>query len=211
MCCAGCTEVSYKRDQSWPKYLDKWVSEQCVRVCLCFSALSRHKSISEHYTLHPACGSGGFLALCPQYEGALTTSSLDTLFQSCLNQRKRVAAALHLALHGQGPAGQASSGQREVRHLPSRTVPLTFSGATWRSRHWTSWEPQWWPGWHLPAGTQGHSQPGRWRRLRCRARGSRESWVLPFPRLEEQTLHGPPKATTGGASQAGPGPPQHKR
>lgn len=46
---------------------------------------------------------------------------------------------------------------------------------------------------------------------RCRARGSRESWVLPFPRLEEQTLHGPPKATPGGVSQAGPGPPQHKR
>lgn len=46
---------------------------------------------------------------------------------------------------------------------------------------------------------------------RCRARGSRESWVLPFPRLEEQTLHGPPKATTGEVSQAGPGPPQHKR
>lgn len=33
---------------------------------------------------------------------------------------------------------------------------------------------------------------------RCRALGSRESWVLPFPRLEEQTPHEPSKATIGG-------------
>lgn len=155
--------------------MDKWVSEQCVRVSLLF--LSSFKTQKYLRTLHPAPSlwSGGFRPLALNMREHSQPLSLDTLFQSCLNQRKRVAVPCTWPCMARALLGTRHlPGQREVRHLPSRTVPLTFSGATWRSRHWTSWEPQWWPGWHLPAGRQGHSQPGRWRRWGAAGREAAE-------------------------------------
>lgn len=145
--------------------MDKWVSEQCVRVSLLF--LSSFKTQKYLRTLHPAPSlwSGGFRPLALNMREHSQPLCLDTLFQSCLNQSKRVAVPCTWPCMARALLGtRRLPGQREVRHLPSRTVPLTFSGATWRSQHWTSWEPQWWPGWRLPAGRQGRSQPGRWRR-----------------------------------------------
>ena len=142
MCCAGCRKCLIKRDQSPPKILDRWASEQCVRVHFCFSTLSRHKYLRK---LHPAPSlwSDGFrpLALNMREHSQL---SLDTLFQSCLNQRKRMAVPCTRPCTAKAPLGTGRlPGQREVRHFASRTVPLTVSEATWRSRHWTSWEPRW--------------------------------------------------------------------
>lgn len=64
MCCAGCTEVSYKKGPELAK--NTWTSgsqNSVFEFHFCFSALSRHKSISEHYTLHPACGVVVFVLL----------------------------------------------------------------------------------------------------------------------------------------------------
>lgn len=141
----GVRGVSYKRGQRWPKTFGQ-VGLKMVGVS--FTSVSpflRHKNILGNYTLCPTCGVIVFLHR-PQYEGALSGSSLDTLFPFCLNQRKicgsrRCSGALPYPGYSRGPGDLP--GQHEVRRLPPPLkVPFIFSAATWQNRHWTSWVPR---------------------------------------------------------------------
>ena len=134
----------------------------------CFSLFKTHLR-KPHPA--PSLWSDRFRPLALNMREHLKPLSLDTLFPSYLNQSKRVAtgAAPGPAQPGRSWATGRLPGQHQVRHFPSRTVPLTFSEATWQSRHWTSWVPRW-----PPAAGQGRSQLGpRWR-LGVAGRGAAE-------------------------------------
>lgn len=178
------------------------------------SQLFQDTKVSQNTTpCTPSLWSGGFRPLALNMREHSQPLSLDTLFSPCLNQRKRVAVPCTWPCMARALLGtRRLPGQREVRHLPFSHRPTHFLRSNLAKSALDILGTQWWLGIALPCdGTAGAILAWAVAALgRCRARGSRESWVL-LPRLEEQTLHGPPKATTGGVSQAGPGPPQHKK
>lgn len=100
--------------------------------------------------------------------------------------------ALHWVLHSQGTAGhRASSRPASSKAFPFSHSPTHFLRSNLAKSALDIL------GTSVAAG--GGAGPfSAWAAValgRCRARGSRESWVLPFPRLEEQTMHGPSEAT----------------
>lgn len=106
----GVRKCLIKRDQSWPKILGQ---VGLRTVCSSFTSVSQlfqDTKVSQNTTPCTQPVEWWFSSSCPQYEGALTTSFPGHPFPVLPKPEEACGRALHLALHGQGPAGhQASS------------------------------------------------------------------------------------------------------
>lgn len=151
----GVREVSYKKGPELAKNIWTSGSQNSVfEFHFCFSLFKTQKYLRKLHPV-PSLWSDRFRSLALNMREHLKPLSLDTFPPSHVYR-----GSMGTGPHSQGPAGHQAFPGHEVRHFPSLSVPLTFSEATWQNPHWTSWVPQWPPGWHLLVVAQDHSQPG---------------------------------------------------